>query len=73
MESAESRLVEIERFKSCSRTFIVNNKEEIIDYLPCIFFFSYVSEILISMLTQTSQQSTIKFNFHVDSTYEQLD
>ncbi|XP_050059716.1 uncharacterized protein LOC126551002 [Aphis gossypii] len=33
MEStAESELVEIERFKSCSRTFIVKNKEEIIDY-----------------------------------------
>ncbi|XP_022183113.1 uncharacterized protein LOC111042722 [Myzus persicae] len=43
MESAEGGLVEIERFKSCSRT-----------------------------LTQSSQQSTIKFNLHVDSTYEQL-
>ncbi|KAE9522580.1 hypothetical protein AGLY_017002 [Aphis glycines] len=70
MEStAESELVEIERFKSCSRTFIVKNKEEIIDYHV---FFSYVSEMLISKLTQSSQQSAIKFNLHVDSTYEQL-
>lgn len=70
MESAaEGELVEIERFKSCSRTFIVKNKEEIIDYHV---FFSYVSEMLISKLTQSSQQSTIKFNLHVDSTYEQL-
>ncbi|KAE9522456.1 hypothetical protein AGLY_017117 [Aphis glycines] len=66
MESAaESELVEIERFKSCSRTFIVKNKEEIIDYHV---FFSYVSEMLISKLTQSSQQSAIKFNLHVDST-----
>ncbi|KAE9521487.1 hypothetical protein AGLY_018121, partial [Aphis glycines] len=70
MESTvESELVEIERFKSCSRTFIVKNKEEIIDYHV---FFSYVSEMLISKLTQSSQQSAIKFNLHVDSTYEQL-
>jgi len=69
MESAEGGLVEIERFKSCSRTFIVKNKEEIIDYHV---FFSYVSEMLISRLTQSSQQSTIKFNLHVDSMYEQL-
>ncbi|KAF0691520.1 Uncharacterized protein FWK35_00029021 [Aphis craccivora] len=54
--AAEGELVEIERFKSCSRTFIVKNKEEIIDY----------------HLTQSSQQSTIKFNLHVDSTYEQV-
>ncbi|KAE9522284.1 hypothetical protein AGLY_017327 [Aphis glycines] len=53
MESAvKGELVEIERFKNCSRT--------------------YVSEMLISRLTQSSQQSTIKFNLHVDSMYEQL-
>ncbi|KAE9521636.1 hypothetical protein AGLY_017932 [Aphis glycines] len=70
MESAvKGELVEIERFKNCSRTFIVKNKEEIIDYYV---FFSYVSEMLISRLTQSSQQSTIKLNLHVDSMYEQL-
>ncbi|KAL4084059.1 hypothetical protein QTP88_029375 [Uroleucon formosanum] len=69
MESADGELIEIERFKSCSRTFIVKNKEEIIDYHV---FFKYISEMLISRLTQSSQQSTIKFNLHVDSTYEQL-
>ncbi|XP_022180830.1 uncharacterized protein LOC111041004 [Myzus persicae] len=69
MESAEGELIEIERFKSCSRTFIVKNKEEIIDYHV---FFSYVSEMLNSRLTQSNHQSTIKFNLHVDSTYEQL-
>ncbi|KAL4153547.1 hypothetical protein QTP88_001380 [Uroleucon formosanum] len=52
MESADGDFIEIERFKSCSRTFIVKNKEEIIDY--------------------PIQQSKIKFNLHVDSTYEQL-
>ncbi len=70
MESAvKGELVEIERFKNCSRTFIVKNKEEIIDYYV---FFSYVSEMLISRLTQSSQQLTIKLNLHVDSMYEQL-
>ncbi|KAL4083511.1 hypothetical protein QTP88_028827 [Uroleucon formosanum] len=69
MESADGELIEIKRFKSCSRTFIVKNKEEIIDYHV---FFKYISEMLISRLTQSSQQLTIKFNLHVDSTYEQL-
>ncbi|CAI6356350.1 unnamed protein product [Macrosiphum euphorbiae] len=69
MESDEGGLVEIERFKSCSRTYIVKNKEEIIDYNV---FFNYVSEMLISRLTQSSQQSAIKLNLYVDSTYEQL-
>ncbi|KAL4153484.1 hypothetical protein QTP88_001317 [Uroleucon formosanum] len=54
MESADGELIEIERFKSRSRTFIVKNKEEIIDYHV---FFKYISEMLISRLTQSSQQS----------------
>lgn len=59
MESIGNGLIEIERFKSCLKTFIIQNKKEIINYEV---FFSHISDMLISMLKKSSQQSSIKFN-----------
>jgi len=69
METIGNGLVEIERFKSCSKIFIIQNKKKFINYE---IFFGYISDMLISKLKQSTQESSIKFNLHVDSMYELL-
>lgn len=67
MNTSGSGLIEIERFKKCSKTFIIKNSQKYVDYK---LFFSYILDKLILKLKQSSQKTAIKFNLHVDAVYE---
>ncbi|CAI6372093.1 unnamed protein product [Macrosiphum euphorbiae] len=69
MTSSDEGLFEIERFKKCSKTFVIKNTLDFIDYM---LFFNYVRDKLILKLKQSCLQSSIKFNLHVDSVYERI-
>jgi len=69
MSSTDEGLFEIERFKKCSKTFVIQNTLKFIDYS---LFFDYAFDKLILKLEQSCTQTAIKFNLHVDSVYERL-
>jgi len=69
MSFTDTGLFEIERFKKCSKTFVIKNTLQIIDYT---LFFDYTLDKLISKMKQSCIQTSIKFNLHVDSVYERL-
>ncbi|XP_060855282.1 uncharacterized protein LOC132932956 [Metopolophium dirhodum] len=69
MSSSDEGLFEIERFKKCSKTFLIKNTLNFIDYT---LFFNYVRDKLILKLKESCLQSSIKFNLHVDSVYERI-
>ncbi|KAE9544290.1 hypothetical protein AGLY_001469 [Aphis glycines] len=66
MNTIGSGLIEIERFRKGSKTFIIKNCENYIDYR---LFFNYISHGLILKLKQSCIKTSIKFNLHVDATY----
>lgn len=67
MQTTDTGLVEIERFKKCSKTFVIKNMLAFIDYNQ---FFRYTLDKIILKLKQSCSQTSIKFNLHVDSVYE---
>ncbi|XP_060855571.1 uncharacterized protein LOC132933276 [Metopolophium dirhodum] len=67
--STDKELFEIERFKKCSKTFIIKNTLDFIDYT---LFFNYISEKLIFKLKESCKNTSIKFNLVVDSVYERI-
>ena len=69
MSSNDKGIFEIERFKKCSKTFVIKNTLKFIDYS---LFFDYAFDKLILKLEQSCTQTAIKFNLHVDSVYERL-
>ena len=69
MMSTDKGLFEIERFKKCSKTFIIKNTLEFIDYT---LFLNYTLDKLILKLKQSCKQTSIKFNLHVDAVYERI-
>jgi hypothetical protein len=62
-------LIEVERFKSTSKTFILNNVNQFIDFNQ---FFKNSLNLLINKLEKATQNTSIKFNLHVDCVYENL-
>lgn len=62
-------LIEIERFKKCSKTFLIKNSLEFIDYEQ---FLNCTLDKIILKLKQSSLQSSIKFNLNVESKYERI-
>lgn len=67
MNTSGTGMIEIERFKKCSKTFIIKNSKKYTDYKS---FFSYISDKLISKLKKSCLNTSIKFNIHVDTVYE---
>ncbi|CAI6372312.1 unnamed protein product [Macrosiphum euphorbiae] len=67
--STDKELFEIERFKKCSKTFIIRNTLDFIDYT---LFFNHISEKLILNLKESCENTSIKFNLVVDSVYERI-
>ena len=69
-QSSESiELIEIERFKKCSKTFMIKNNLEFIDYKQ---FLNYALDKIILKLKQSCLQTSIKFNLNVESVYERI-
>ncbi|XP_050066082.1 uncharacterized protein LOC126555168 [Aphis gossypii] len=66
MNTIGSGLIDIERFRKGSKTFIIKNCENYIDYK---LFFNYILHELILKLRQSCIKTSIKFNLHVDATY----
>lgn len=61
-----SGLIQIDRFKKCSKTFVLKNDYNFIDFNQ---FFDYSFEMLVCKLKKFTQQSTIKFNLYLDCDY----
>ena len=66
MAYADEGLFEIERFKKCSKTFIVKNN---LKFLDNTLFFNYTLDKIIPKLKESCLQTSIKFNLYVDSVY----
>jgi len=67
LSSTDEGLFEIERFKKCSKTYVIKNTLEFIDYQS---FFNFTKDKIILKLKQSCLQTSIKCNLHVDSVYE---
>ncbi|KAE9529152.1 hypothetical protein AGLY_011948 [Aphis glycines] len=67
MNTTGTGLIEIERFKKCSKTFVIKNNKKYTDYN---LFFSYILDKLVSKLKKLSLNTSIKFNINVDTVYE---
>ncbi|KAF0698782.1 Uncharacterized protein FWK35_00038911 [Aphis craccivora] len=56
-----SGLIQLNRFKKCSKTFVLKNDYNFIDFNQ---FFDYGFEMIVCKLKTMTQQTSIKFNLH---------
>jgi len=66
MEITGKGSVEIEGFKNKSKSYILRNVNNFIDFDN---FFEYSLKMVVYKLKEMSQRTSIKFNLHLDSTY----
>jgi len=66
MEIIGNGLVEIERFKNTSKTSVLRNVNNFIDFDQ---FFEYSLRMLVNKLKETTQRISIKFNLYLDCVY----
>ncbi|KAE9522233.1 hypothetical protein AGLY_017371 [Aphis glycines] len=61
-----SGLIQLNRFKKCSKTFVLKNDYNFIDFNQ---FFDYRFEMIVCKLKKMTQQTSIKFNLYLDCVY----
>ncbi len=61
-----SGLIQLNRFKKCSKTFVLKNDYNFIDFNQ---FFDYSFEMIVCKLKKMTQQTSIKFNLYLDCVY----
>ncbi|XP_050064503.1 LOW QUALITY PROTEIN: uncharacterized protein LOC126553366 [Aphis gossypii] len=61
-----SGLIQLNRFKKCSKTFVLKNDYNFIDFNQ---FFDYGFEMIVCKLKKMTQQTSIKFNLYLDCVY----
>ncbi|XP_050066624.1 uncharacterized protein LOC126555790 [Aphis gossypii] len=66
MNVIRSGLIQLNRFKKCSKTFVLKNDYNFIDFNQ---FFDYGFEMIVCKLKKMTQQTSIKFNLYLDCVY----
>ncbi|XP_029344683.1 uncharacterized protein LOC115033927 isoform X1 [Acyrthosiphon pisum] len=61
-----SGLIQLDRFKKCSKTYVLKNDYNFIDFKQ---FFDYGFDMIVCKLKKMAQQSSIKFNLYLDCVY----
>ncbi|KAF0708493.1 Uncharacterized protein FWK35_00036940 [Aphis craccivora] len=61
-----SELIQLNRFKKCSKTFVLKNDYNFIDFNQ---FFDNSFEMIVCKLKKMTQQTSIKFNLYLDCVY----
>ncbi|XP_060856098.1 uncharacterized protein LOC132933843, partial [Metopolophium dirhodum] len=61
-----SGLIQLDRLKKCSKTYVLKNDYNFIDFIK---FFDYGFDMIICKLKKMTQQSSIKLNLYLDCVY----